>query len=77
MHVSDLLGEGLPVAGGLVAAVEQPPAAHAGPSQTWLACDEHLASLSEFLAARDFLRDVEPVGGQHDGDGNGEQPTTG
>ena len=28
----------------------------------WLACDEHRGSLSEFLGARGFLRDVEPLG---------------
>jgi len=26
--------------------------------KSWLACDEHLASLSDFLGARGFLRDV-------------------
>jgi hypothetical protein len=26
--------------------------------KVWLACDEHKVSLSEFLAARSFLRDV-------------------
>jgi len=30
--------------------------------KTWLACDRHRASLADFLAARSFLRDVEPVG---------------
>jgi hypothetical protein len=30
--------------------------------KTWLACDDHKASLSEFLGARNFLRDVEPLG---------------
>ena len=29
--------------------------------KTWLACDEHRGSLSEFLAARNFLQDVVPV----------------
>ncbi|KQY64383.1 MULTISPECIES: hypothetical protein [unclassified Nocardioides] len=29
--------------------------------KTWLACDEHKESLSEFLAARNFLKDVEPL----------------
>lgn len=29
--------------------------------KTWLACDDHRDSLSEFLAARGFLREVEPV----------------
>ena len=28
--------------------------------KTWLACDEHRESLSDFLGARGFLRDVEP-----------------
>lgn len=28
--------------------------------KTWLACDEHRASLSDFLSARNFLRDVQP-----------------
>ena len=31
--------------------------------KTWLACDDHRQSLSDFLGARDFLRDVEPVKG--------------
>jgi hypothetical protein len=29
--------------------------------KVWLACDEHKASLSDFLAARSFLREVVPV----------------
>jgi hypothetical protein len=29
--------------------------------KTWLACDEHRVSLSEFLSLRGFLRDVLPV----------------
>ena len=28
--------------------------------KVWLACDEHRGSLSDFLAARGFLKDVEP-----------------
>jgi hypothetical protein len=28
--------------------------------KTWLACDEHKTSLSEFLGARGFLKDVVP-----------------
>jgi len=28
--------------------------------KTWLACEEHRESLSDFLAARRFLRDVVP-----------------
>lgn len=34
--------------------------------KTWLACDEHKQSLSDFLGARSFLRDVEPVEGSDD-----------
>ena len=29
--------------------------------KVWLACDDHRGSLSDFLGARDFLRDVVPV----------------
>lgn len=29
--------------------------------KTWLACENHRESLSSFLAARKFLRDVQPV----------------
>ena len=29
--------------------------------KVWLACDEHRGSLSDFLTARGFLRDVVPV----------------
>jgi hypothetical protein len=29
--------------------------------KTWLACDEHRTSLGDFLSARGFLREVEPV----------------
>lgn len=29
--------------------------------KTWLACADHRESLSDFLGARGFLRDVEPV----------------
>ena len=29
--------------------------------KVWLACDDHRASLGEFLTARQFLRDVVPV----------------
>ena len=29
--------------------------------KTWLACDDHKESLSDFLGARNFLRDVEPL----------------
>ena len=28
--------------------------------KVWLACDEHRGSLSEFLSARNFLREVAP-----------------
>jgi hypothetical protein len=30
----------------------------------WLACDEHRASLSEFLGARGFLRETERIDAQ-------------
>jgi hypothetical protein len=30
--------------------------------KTWLACPDHLTSLSEFLAARGFLRETQPAG---------------
>ena len=30
--------------------------------KTWLACDEHRDSLGQFLSARDFLRETEPLG---------------
>lgn len=29
--------------------------------KTWVACDAHRGTLSEFLSARGFLRDVEPL----------------
>ena len=29
--------------------------------KTWLACPEHRESLAQFLGARGFLREVEPV----------------
>lgn len=29
--------------------------------KTWLACDEHRQSLSDFLGARGFLREVRPL----------------
>jgi hypothetical protein len=31
--------------------------------KTWLACDEHRPVLGDFLAARGFLREVEPIDG--------------
>jgi hypothetical protein len=31
--------------------------------KTWLACEEHRASLGDFLDRRGFLREVEPVAG--------------
>jgi hypothetical protein len=30
--------------------------------KTWVACDEHRASLSEFLQRRGFLREAVPIG---------------
>jgi hypothetical protein len=32
--------------------------------KSWLACAEHKDSLSDFLSARSFLREVEPVSQQ-------------
>jgi hypothetical protein len=29
--------------------------------KTWLACPEHQESLTQFLAARGFMRDVQPL----------------
>jgi hypothetical protein len=29
--------------------------------KTWLACDDHRAHLTQFLGARDFLRETDPV----------------
>jgi hypothetical protein len=29
--------------------------------KTWVACDEHVASLSEFLDRRGFLRRIDPL----------------
>ncbi|MFI5908875.1 hypothetical protein [Dactylosporangium sp. NPDC051541] len=29
--------------------------------KTWLACDEHRVSLSDFLGARGFLRETAPI----------------
>ncbi len=29
--------------------------------KSWLACDEHRGTLGDFLGARGFLKDVEPV----------------
>ena len=31
--------------------------------KVWLACPDHKQSLSDFLTARNFLREVEPVSG--------------
>jgi hypothetical protein len=31
--------------------------------KTWLACDEHRPTLGDFLGARGFLRETEPLGG--------------
>jgi hypothetical protein len=36
-----------------------------GRRKVWLACPEHKQSLSDFLAARRFLREVEPVPVEH------------
>ena len=37
--------------------------------KVWLACDEHRASLSDFVALRGFLIEVIPVGQLTDADG--------
>ena len=42
--------------------------------KTWLACDEHRESLTDFLSARSFLREVEPLAAGPD---NGGEPTPG
>jgi hypothetical protein len=34
--------------------------------KTWLACDDHRASLGDFLTARGFLREVAPFGSASD-----------
>ncbi len=34
--------------------------------KTWLACDDHRASLGDFLGARGFLREVAPLGSASD-----------
>jgi hypothetical protein len=41
--------------------------------KTWLACEEHRESLGDFLRARSFLRDIEPIPVESDGDA-GSQP---
>ncbi len=39
------------------------PRIHAGDRRkTWVACDEHVAYLRDFLAARDFPLEVAPLG---------------
>ena len=38
--------------------------------KSWLACDEHKESLGDFLRARSFLREVEPVGAGSREDGS-------
>ncbi|GAA1907524.1 hypothetical protein [Lapillicoccus jejuensis] len=37
--------------------------------KVWLACDEHVGSLSDFLSMRGFLRDAVPVGELEPADG--------
>lgn len=38
------------------------PRLHTGDRRkTWLACDQHLADLTDFLAARDFPLEVAPL----------------
>ena len=48
--------------------------------KTWLACDDHRQSLSEFLGVRGFLREVEPApreGAEHAADDPGERSADG
>ena len=40
--------------------------------KSWLACDDHREQLSDFLAARSFLRDVEPL--QESAGDSGQHP---
>ena len=35
-----------------------------GREKTWVACDDHRASLSEYLSVRGFLRRVDPLEAQ-------------
>lgn len=35
--------------------------------KTWLACDEHRQSLSDFLSLRGFLREVDAISGHRPG----------
>jgi hypothetical protein len=43
--------------------------------KSWLACDEHRETLGDFLRARGFLRDIEPLdAAAGDGAGDGASP---
>lgn len=42
--------------------------------KSWLACDEHRPTLSDFLSARGFLRAVEPLSDASPGESPGESP---
>ncbi len=35
--------------------------------KVWLACDEHRATLTDFLGARGFMRDTTPIAVRHTG----------
>ena len=59
-HPGELLGPGMSGARDLVAALEQSQDHTPDRRKTWLACDAHRESLSTFLSARGFLRDVQP-----------------
>ncbi|MEP7090444.1 MAG: hypothetical protein ABI776_10090 [Nocardioidaceae bacterium] len=46
--------------------------------KSWLACDEHRGGLADFLAARRFLRDVQPLAADATDTGAvGERPLAG
>ena len=45
---------------------EQPRARRHHQAETWVACEEHRASLSEFLDRRSFLKRVDPLEGVSD-----------
>jgi hypothetical protein len=42
--------------------------------KTWLACDDHRTSLSEFLSLRGFLREVVGIDALDDGTPDGDAP---
>jgi hypothetical protein len=44
--------------------------------KTWLACPLHREHLADFLAARGFLREIEPFGGPGDHGGSDDSSPT-